>query len=68
MTTEILDTAGAAKYLGISCPTLERFRVTGAGPAFAKLSPGRRGPVRYRKADLDSWLVSRLVSSTSQAV
>jgi predicted DNA-binding transcriptional regulator AlpA len=66
MTPEILDTAGAAEYLGLSTPTLERFRLTGAGPAFAKLSPGNRGPVRYRRADLDAWVASKLVRSTSQ--
>lgn len=66
MTPEILDTAGAAEYLGLSCPTLERFRLTGNGPQFAKLSPGPRGPVRYRRSDLDSWVASRLIRSTSE--
>ncbi|MBN9142266.1 MULTISPECIES: helix-turn-helix transcriptional regulator [unclassified Novosphingobium] len=66
MTPEILDTAGAAEYLGLSCPTLERFRLTGNGPQFAKLSPGPRGPVRYRRADLDAWVASRLIRSTSE--
>lgn len=66
MTPEILDTAGAAEYLGLSCPTLERLRLTGNGPQYAKFSPGRRGPVRYRKADLDTWIVSRLIRSTSE--
>ena len=66
MTPEILDTAGAAEYLGVSCPTLERFRLTGAGPVFAKLTPGNRGAVRYRRADLDSWVASKLIRSTSE--
>ncbi len=66
MTPEILDTAGAAEYVGLSCPTLERMRLTGAGPQFAKLSPGNRGAVRYRRADLDAWIASKLVSSTSE--
>jgi len=65
MIPEILDTAEAARYLGISCPTLERFRLKGDGPKFAKLTPGKRGPVRYRRADLDAWVASKLVSSTS---
>ena len=67
MTPEVLDTAGAAEYLGVSCPTLERYRVNGEGPPFAKLTPGPRGPVRYRRADLDLWLASKLVASTSQS-
>ncbi len=66
MTPEILDTAGAAEYLGLSTPTLERFRLTGAGPVFAKLSPRPRGAVRYRRSDLDAWLASKLIRSTSE--
>ena len=66
MTPEILDTFGAAEYLSLSCPTLERMRLTGNGPVFAKLTPGNRGPVRYRRADLDAWLTSKLVRSTSE--
>ena len=66
MSPEILDTAGAAQYLGLSTPTLERFRLTGNGPQYAKLTPGNRGPVRYRRADLDSWLASKLIRSTSE--
>ncbi|NBC37749.1 helix-turn-helix domain-containing protein [Novosphingobium sp. FSY-8] len=66
MTPHILDTAGAAEYLGLSCPTLERLRLTGNGPQYAKLSPGKRGPVRYRRDDLDAWVASRLIHSTSE--
>lgn len=67
MNTDILTTAEAAEYLGLSKPTLERFRLTGAGPVYAKLTPGNRGPVRYRRTDLDAWLASRIVRSTSEA-
>lgn len=66
MAPEYLDTSGAAQYLGLSTPTLERWRLTGTGPQYAKLSPGPRGPVRYRRADLDAWAASRLISSTSE--
>lgn len=68
MTPEILDTAGAAQYLGLSIPTLDRYRLTGNGPRYAKLTPGNRGPVRYRRADLDAWMASKLISSTSEKV
>ena len=61
---DILDTSEAAARVRLSKPTLERLRLTGNGPAFVKL--GRA--VRYRKADLDDWLASRLVRSTSQEV
>lgn len=62
MQTEILNTREAADYVRLGKPTLERFRISGAGPVFVKLG----GAVRYRKLDLDAWLESRRVRSTSQ--
>lgn len=62
MTVDILDTREAARYIRLSKPTLERLRLTGEGPCYAKLGKS----VRYRREDLDSWLASRLVRSTSQ--
>jgi len=61
MTTEILTTAEAAKYVRLSKPTLERFRLIGEGPNYCKLG----GAVRYRQCDLDEWLQTRLIRSTS---
>lgn len=52
----LLTTAEAARYLRLSQPTLERFRLTGDGPLFIKLGPGLRARVVYRRADLDDWL------------
>lgn len=59
---EILNTLEAAAYVRLSKPTLDRLRVTGEGPVYVQL--GRA--VRYRKADLDDWLSSRLTRSTSE--
>lgn len=59
---EVLNTPEAARYVRLSKPTLERFRISGDGPAFLKLG----GAVRYRKADLDEWLESRITRSTSE--
>ena len=59
---DLLHTRGAANYVGLSSVTLERMRLTGEGPVFAKLGHS----VRYRRADLDNWVASRLVRSTSQ--
>lgn len=56
-----MNTVEAADYVRLSKPTLDRLRVTGAGPLYLQL--GRC--VRYRKADLDAWLEAQLVSSTS---
>lgn len=59
----ILDTKETAARVRLSKPTLERLRLTGNGPPFVKL--GRA--VRYRATDVDDWLASRLVRSTSEA-
>ena len=61
MTTDILNTREAADYVRLGKPTMERFRISGEGPVFVKLG----GAVRYRKADLDSWIEPRRVRSTS---
>ena len=60
--SEILTTQEAAAYTRLAVPTLERFRLTGEGPVFAKLG----GAVRYRKRDLDGWIEARLLQSTSE--
>ena len=62
MPREVLDTEGAAEYLGVSRQLLELLRVGGGGPRFAKL--GRL--VRYRRAALDEWLVKNERAHTSE--
>lgn len=62
MATIIFNTSEAARYVGLGKPTLERFRVSGGGPVYIKLG----GAVRYRQADLDAWLESRVTRSTSE--
>lgn len=62
--TDILTTKEAAAYCRLGKPTLERFRITGEGPHYCKLG----GAVRYRRVDLDAWLESRLIRSTSEGV
>ncbi|MFB9262829.1 helix-turn-helix transcriptional regulator [Bradyrhizobium erythrophlei] len=52
----------AAALLRLSERTLERWRVSGDGPPFVKA--GRR--VLYRPADLDTWITTHIVSSTSE--
>ena len=60
----IVDPAKAGKYVGLSVQYLAKLRCYGCDPAFLKL--GRR--VRYRKADIDSWLNEQIRTSTSQEV
>lgn len=56
-----LNVQAAARYIGLSPSTLNKFRVFGGGPVFLKL--GRR--VAYDLADLDAWLSERRRRSTS---
>ena len=58
----LLDTKAAAKRVGLSPVTMERLRITGEGAPYAKLCKS----VRYRAADLDAWVASKLVRSTSE--
>jgi excisionase family DNA binding protein len=52
----------AADYLRLSQRTLERLRTSGLGPKFVKC--GRS--IRYRLTDLDQWIASPVVGSTSE--
>ena len=55
-----LDTIEAAQYLGLQKTTLEAWRCRGNGPQFVKLNRA----VRYRQADLDAWIESRVRHNT----
>jgi len=57
----LLNQKQAAHVLGLSVRTLERHRVAGTGPRWARL--GRL--VRYRQSDLTEWVDSNLRVSTS---
>ena len=66
--TVLYDEQSAGKYIGganspVSPRTLQRWRLEGVGPTYVKL--GRL--VRYREADLDTFLEERTCSSTSMA-
>jgi excisionase family DNA binding protein len=58
----LLTQGEAAELLRLSERTLERLRVTGGGPRFVKI----RQLVRYRPVDVEMWLASRVVASTSE--
>jgi len=58
----LLTQSEAACELRLSERTLERLRLTGDGPKFIKAS--RR--VLYRLEDLETWIASRVRSSTSE--
>jgi hypothetical protein len=60
----LLTQRDAARLLALSTRTLERLRCIGGGPCFVRL----HGSVRYRLSDLEAWIASRVVSSTSQTL
>lgn len=57
----LLTQREAAQLLRLSERSLERFRLIGTGPRFVKAGHS----VRYREADLEAWVASRVVQSTS---
>ena len=56
-----LNTREAAAWLSLSPRTLDRYRVSGDGPAFHRFG----GRVRYLVADLEAWASARRRVSTS---
>jgi predicted DNA-binding transcriptional regulator AlpA len=58
----LLDQKTTAKLLGLSVRTLERHRLAGTGPRYARL--GRL--IRYRQDDLQEWIDRNLRNSTSE--
>lgn len=65
MSEPLLRRPDAAKYLGMSKQFLDRAACIGEGPPMVRLSAKA---VAYRKCDLDSWIESRIVLSTSQKI
>ena len=51
----------AAAYIDGSVSTLAKLRLRGGGPVFCRIGHA----VRYRRADLDEWLLSTSRRSTS---
>lgn len=60
----LLTEAQAADFLNLSIRTLQAWRVRGGGPLFVRL--GRS--VRYRRADIQSWLDANALPHTSAKV
>lgn len=58
-----VDEVVAATITGISVSSLQKMRVRGDGPPYAKL--GSR--VRYRVSDLETYVANSVIRSTSEA-
>jgi predicted DNA-binding transcriptional regulator AlpA len=61
MTKRLLPVVEAATYVSLSASTLNRLRVSGGGPRYAKLA----GKVLYDVRDLDQWIEDSKRGSTS---
>lgn len=59
VTPEYLDSAGAARYLGMSIDWIAKARCEGTGPKFSKVCGARGGAVRYKRSDLDAFMAAR---------
>jgi len=59
---EFLTVIGAAALLGLSVSCLNKWRITGRGPAWHRC--GRA--IRYSRADLATWLKANRRLSTSE--
>lgn len=60
-----LNTDQASTYTGLATATMEKLRCIGGGPRFIRY--GRKA-VRYAISDLDAWMASRTVGSTSERI
>jgi predicted DNA-binding transcriptional regulator AlpA len=63
MSKQLLNTNEAAEYLGVSKAFLERDRWAGAKVPFIKIGTHL---VRYRLCDLEHYIESQVMTSTSQ--
>ena len=61
----LLTETEAAKIIGFSPRTLQRWRIDGNGPKFLRISPRA---IRYLREDLDSWIGERSCRSTSEVL
>jgi predicted DNA-binding transcriptional regulator AlpA len=58
----MLTQSECAEHLRLSERTLERLRTSGGGPRFVRMDRS----VRYRLCDVEAWIASRVVGSTSE--
>lgn len=61
-----LTTEEAAALVRLSPRTLERLRLTGDGPKFHKVGPGKQSRVLYQREELEGWLTNFAFRSTSE--
>jgi hypothetical protein len=58
-----LNQTQAAQIIGVSCPTLERWRLQGVGPEYAKNSNGKKARLLYPKIAIAEFIINTLVKT-----
>ena len=60
---KLLTTKEVAEYLDIALSTVKQYRVNRTGPVYIKVGP----LVRYRKADVDTWLKNKEMQANNSS-
>lgn len=60
-----LNTAAAARDIGVRPNTMKQWRNEGKGPRFIKLGTSKQAKVVYDPADLEAWKREHTFASTS---
>lgn len=68
MSPDLLSTRAAARLVGRTDRTLQRWRAENFGPAFLRVHASGRGAVMYRRCDLELWLENRRVDPEKREV
>lgn len=64
MINSLLTTEEVADLIKVAEVTVRKWRLTGGGPRFTRCGAS----IRYSRPDLDAWILSRTVASTSDAL
>ncbi len=62
---ELLTPAQVSAWTKLSLKALSNARSRGAGPAYVKLGHSASAPVRYRRRDIDAWIISGCTGSAA---
>jgi predicted site-specific integrase-resolvase len=64
MERELYSPKEVAEILGVNEHTLYKWRASGDGPPFVKLTERNHARVRYERASLFTWVRTRFVAGT----
>ena len=64
MINPLLTTGEVADLIKVAEVTVRKWRLNGLGPRFTRCGAS----IRYSRPDLDAWILSRTVASTSESL